>query len=556
MAKFRKHIGLTAKMKRYREVVSILVKHGFGEVFHVKYKVKHSGSDHEQGVYLDLSKWERIRVAIEELGTTFIKLGQMLSNRPDIMPEGLLVELRKLQESVPPFDGAQAQQIFFDDFKIQATDAFRSFNPQPIASASIAQVHEAELKTGERVAVKIQRPGISKQINTDVEIMFGILKLVEKHNQEIASLKLSNHLREFERSLRNELDFRIEAMNIERFRNNFADKKHFYIPKVHHGFVSQNVLTMEFIEGAVPTDFKALKKNQLSPAVIASRGTDFIIQQIFEFGFFHADPHAGNIRILKDNIICFLDYGMVGSILPRQRELLLEMIIAFIRQDTDALLDNLLTLCDRSLVENRDELERSLDELIAKFSYMPVKQIDSAEVLQEMMQLVYSYQLSLPGNFLMLAKSLVTIEGVARELLPEFNFKEQIKPYGKTLLKNKFDFKRLANEGFSTLLDSYKLMKNMPRYVKDILLLLKKGEVRVKIDFVEIQFFVKKLEQVFNRLSFSIIIAAMIVSSALLMHAGVPPLWNGISLIGAGGFLVSGFLVVAYYINAIFRNRI
>jgi len=555
MAVFKKHIGITSKMNRYREVVGILVKHGFGEIFHVKYKIK-SINSHEQGVYFELSRWERIRVAIEELGTTFIKLGQMLSNRPDVIPEGLLVELRKLQESVPSFRTEEAQQIFLDDFNQNVKEAFKYFNPDPIASASIAQVHEAILKTGEKVAVKIQRPGISKQIFTDIEIMQGILKLFEKHNHDIENLQLSNHIKEFERSLRNELDFRIEAMNIERFRKNFENNKHFYVPKVYHDIVSENVLTMEYIHGAVPTDFEALKRMNLDPAIIASRGTDYIIQQIFEYGFFHADPHAGNIRIMKDNVLCFLDYGMVGSILPRQRELLLEMIIAFIRQDSNALLDSLLSLCDRSLVENRDDLERSVDELVAKFSYMPVKQIDSGQIIQEMMDLVYTHQLTLPGNFLMLAKSLVTIEGVARELLPDFNFKEQIKPYGRNLLKSKFDIKKLTKEGISTFLDSYKLMKNMPRYIKDILILFKKGEISVRFDFKELHYVIRKLEQISNRLSFAIILAALILSSALIMHAGIPPLWQGISLIGAGGFLISGFMIIVYFMHAIFRNRV
>lgn len=555
MAFFRKNISLGSKMNRYRDVVSILVKHGFGEIFHVKYKIKNV-EDHEQDVYQRLSRWERIRVAIEELGTSFIKLGQMLSNRPDIIPEGLLVELRKLQESVPPFKGSEAEEIFLEEFGSSVKDEFKYFNSHPIASASIAQVHEAVLKTGEKVAVKIQRPGISKTIFTDIEIMYGILKLLEKHNKEIATLKLVNHIREFERSLRNELDFRIEAMNIERFRENFKNKKNFYVPKVYHDFVSQKVITMEYVEGVVPTDHKSLQEHGLDPEVIASRGTDYILQQIFEFGFFHADPHAGNIRIMDNNVICFLDFGMVGSILPKQRELMLEMIIAFIRQDTDTLLEAILTLCDRTLVENRDELERSVDEMLGKFSYMPVKEIDSAEIVQEIMNLVYTYQLSLPGNFLLLAKSLVTIEGVARELLPEFNFKDQIKPYGKELLKKKFDFKRLSNEAIGTLLDSYKLFKALPRYIRDIMVMVKKGQVNVQFEFRELSYVVRKMEQITNRISFSVVIAALILSSAIIIHAKMPPLWNDVSLFGIIGFVLALLITFILVINALFRNKL
>jgi len=348
-------------INRYREIIAILVKYGFGEVLAKLELQKHLEFGKGKSFVLGetaaeiaaVSHWARVRMALEELGPTFVKFGQMMSTRSDMIPHELITELEKLQEEVPPFSTEDAKRIIAEELNSSVDRIFMDFSGSSIAAASIAQVHKAVLPGGEEVAVKIQRPDIDKIIEADLEIMLHLATLAEKYLKETEAIDIVKLVEEFARVIRKELNFRIEAAYIERFANNFQDDTTIHVPKVYNGFSSGKVLTMEFIGGYKVTDITKteVREHGIDPKVVASRGLDLILKQIFEHGFFHADPHPGNIRVLDGNVICFLDYGMMGRLSARHREDLADIFIGIISRDEHKITKTILKLTGAAMSE-------------------------------------------------------------------------------------------------------------------------------------------------------------------------------------------------------------
>ncbi|MCD5406834.1 MAG: AarF/ABC1/UbiB kinase family protein [Desulfotomaculum sp.] len=548
---FRK-IGLISRayphMNRYREIISVLIKYGFGEIVtksHLdKYihRYKRKFSKQKDIDLVSLSRWERIRLILEELGPTFIKLGQIMSNRPDLLPQKLLDELEKLQDTVRSFSEEDAQKLIEKELGQPIATLFKKFTNTPLASASIAQVHRAVLTTGEKVVIKVQRPTIEQTIAVDLEIMLYIAGLIKKHIPETSIFNLEGIVKEFERTIKKEIDFTIEAVYLERFSSNLQNDSTVYVPKIHKKYSTKKIITMEFIDGIKISDTSSLLKSGANPKLIAARGAQLILKQTLEDGFFHADPHPGNLLVMNNNVICFLDFGMMGVLLPKHRKYIGDMIIGILDKDAAKIIKVLMQLSPHQQVENIEELEYLLFELIDQYAHLPLKNINMGKLLANILKIIINHNLEMPPNIYLLLKSLVTIEGVARKLDPDFNMLEHAQPFAQKLLWQRFGPQRLAKDIHSLATDYNNLLHNLPADTKAIIEKIKLGEINVILDQAELKQLLNNLDQVSNRISFAIVLASLIIGSSLIVLSQIPPHWNEIPIIGIVGFLSAGLM--------------
>lgn len=535
-------------INRYREIVTVLVRHGFGDLItganiekYVDFGRKLFPGKRE-GEVVSLSRWERIRMVLEELGPTSIKFGQIMSNRPDLVPQGLIVELKKLQSAVPPFPEQEAKKLVEEELGKPIVELFSHYTITPIASASIAQVHRAVLKNGKEVAVKVQRPGIEQIIETDIEIMFHLAALMEKYVEEIKLFNPVAVVAEFERSIKRELDFDIEAAAIERFGRNFQTDRTIYVPTVYRDYSTSKVLTMELMEGVKAASVEGLMAAGLDPKLLASRGADLVLKQIFEHGFFHADPHPGNLMALPGNIVCFLDYGMMGGVSMRDREYLSRIFTGVVNQDAARITRTLLQLSGNQHLKDAGKLEYEIHALLQQYSYRRLKSINIGVMLSQLISLIISFRLKAPPNFYLLTKAIITIEGVGRMLDPDFDMINHTKPFAKKLLKERINPLKLAKDLYLSAIDLSALLRDIPSDIREILTQIEEGKIRLAFEHKGLESMQETLNQISNRIAFAIVLAALVMSSALVVLAGIPPQWRGIPLIGIVGFLGAGVM--------------
>lgn len=535
-------------ISRYREIIAVLVKYGFGDLLARARLDKYVDLGRKVLVRKEgkktaaLSRWERMRMALEELGPTFVKAGQIMSSRPDLLPHELIVELEKLQDSVSPFSGEEAKRSVEQELGKPISDLFNEFMETPIASASIAQVHKAVLQGGEKVVVKVQRPRIEQIIEVDLEIMLHLATLMEKHLPGMDILNPVAIVKEFERTIRKEIDFTIEATHIERFGRNFRRVQTIHVPRVYRNYTTKKILTMEFIDGIKVSNIDALLRSGNDPKTIASRGTDLVLKQVFEHGFFHADPHAGNIMVLDNNTICFIDFGMMGRLLPKHGEYLGSIIVGIVDRDPKRITTTCLQLSDSRRMANIDQLEYQVGELVDQYSYLPLKDINMGQFLKEVIKLYVAYKLKMPPSLYLLAKALVSIEGVGRVLDPDFNMVEHTKPFAKKLLRARLSPRKLAKDSYLAAAEFSLLLRDLPSEIRDIIEQIKVGQLKIEFEHKGLEPLLRKGDQISNRIAFAIVLASLVIGSSLIVLAGMPPKWKGIPIIGILGFLAAGIM--------------
>lgn len=532
---------------RYGEIVSVLVKYGFGDLlsrlniekylsvgkrlFRVKQR-KHIEA---------ISRWDRVRMALEELGPTFIKLGQFASNRPDVLPPELIASLEKLQDSVPPFPECEAVMIIENELGKPVWELFDNFSEKPIASASIAQVHKASLKSGQEVAVKVQRPKIQDQVLTDLEIMYHLAVLLEKHIQGMEVINPTQLVDEFSNAIKKELDFTIESMHINHFTDNFKYDPTVYIPKVYHEYTSKKVIVTEFINGIKISNVHDLLETGLDPKIISSRGANAVLKQIFEHGFFHADPHAGNILVKENNVICFLDLGMTGILTPSSRERLSSIIVGIANRNPQRIVNTLYDMSNYQL-ERKEDLEYEIAELIEEYASRTLGQINIGDVLNRLSKLLVVHRLRIIPGFYLLVKAMVTMEGIGFKLNPNFNMMEHLEPYAKKLISEQFGPVHLAQEGIETFQELFFLFRDLPSETRDIIQLVKNGKVRIEFVHRGLDPVLRKFDQLVNRMVFGLVLASLIIGSSIVVLSNIPPKIYGLPVIGIGGFLAAGLM--------------
>jgi ubiquinone biosynthesis protein len=535
-------------LNRYRHILAVLLKHGFGEL------VESLKIDQylEVGLQLiskkkapreePLSRPQRLRMALEELGPTYIKLGQVLSTRPDLIPIEFTAELSRLQDSVPSFAFDEAEAILQRELGAPSAVVFDRFDREPAASASIGQVHRARLKNGEEVAVKIQRPGIRALIEVDLEIMLHLATLAERHVEELALHRPVKIVEEFARTLEKEIDFRIEAANIDRIAQGFLDDPTVYIPAVFREVSTGCVLTTEYVDGIKISSVDQLAAAGYDLRLLCSRGADIVLKQVFQHGFFHADPHPGNIFALPGNVICLLDFGMVGVVDRQTREVFVELVDSVVRRNEARAAQVLLQLTSWEHPPDLRQLERELSEFMGRHLFRPLKDIEVGKLLQDLLEIVARFRLRLPPDIFLMVKAVSTVEAVGRVLDPEFDMIAKAAPFIEEVMMERFNPQRVAEDAGDLAARMLKFLHQFPKDLLDLAGLMRQQKLSLLLKHDGLEKILATHDQISNRISFAIIIAALIVGSALIVISKTPPLFYGISLIGIIGFLAAALM--------------
>ncbi|MEX2594017.1 MAG: AarF/ABC1/UbiB kinase family protein [Anditalea sp.] len=543
-------------LARYAEIIKVLIKYGFDDIASSLRKKENSTiskmllSKDKEGTIKEISRWRRIRMMLEELGTTFIKLGQMLSGRPDLVPEELIEELERLQDLTPTFEGSLAVQIIEENLGRPLGEMFKSFDSTPLASASIGQVHRAALQDGTEVIIKVQRPDIHNQIEVDMDILRALAKYAEKYKEEFKYYNPTAIVEALERTLELELDYQHETSNILRFRQNRDNgQTDIIVPEVYAEYSSNRVLTMGFIEGFKINNLKAYVLNDISPKDVAKKVMNSFFQQVFVDGFFHADPHPGNVFVNKEGGLCFLDYGMMGQVPERDKELLGDLFIAIEIRDSDRILESLKALSRIDFVEDEIGLQGEIETLLNNYYSADLKDIHLTELLEKFRGIILKYRLQIPADFFLLFKALSSMENNVRVLYPDVPLLDYLRPYARKLIMKKLNPYRRLKALYLTLYDFAELLQNFPGDVRKIMGKLKHGSLKVEIEHIGLSELRVSLEEISNRISLSILIAAMIIGSSLIVNAKIPPFINGIPILGLIGFIVAvilaGWLIIS-----------
>jgi ubiquinone biosynthesis protein len=549
-------------LNRYRQILGILFSYGFGEIIELlridqyldiglQLISKNRGDRIEK-----LSRSERIRMAIEELGPTYIKLGQVLSTRPDLIPAEFVTELTRLQDNVQPFDFPETEKIILSEFGIPFDALFESLEKTPVASASIAQVYRAESKEGEILAVKVQRPGIKRIIEVDLEIMLHLATLMERNIEEFALHRPVRVVEEFTKVLENEIDFTIEAASMERIAAMFLNDPAVYIPKVFRDKSSTAVLTMEMVEGIKITHVEAIEAAGLDRRLLTVRGADVCLKQIFQYGFFHADPHPGNIYALPGNVICLLDFGMVGTVDQRTREDFVELVDSIVHHHSSRAVQVLLRITEWDKEPDLRAFEKDVSEFMGRHLCKPLRDIKIGRLLQHLLEISAVHGLRIPANIFLMLKALGTVEGIALVLDPEFDMVSHAAPYIRKVKLARLHPERIAGDVLQMASQFMDFLGRFPQDILEISRLIRQQKLTIKIEQTGLNTLLATQDQISNRIAFSIIIAALIIGSALIVISETPPLVYGISFIGFIGFIAAALMGIWLLVAIIKKGKL
>ncbi|MDV7139810.1 AarF/ABC1/UbiB kinase family protein [Maribacter sp. TH_r10] len=549
------------KLKRYNRLFNVLAKYGFDQVLansgiRRMFPEAYFKKRNEKTIKTEsLSAYERIRMVLEELGPTYVKLGQIFSNREDMLPPALIKELEKLQDHVPKLKDFDVYEAIENGLKIKGMDHFIFIEAEPIAAASLAQVHKAQLLNGKLVALKIQRPNILETINADIAVMKQVAKSLEKYSAQAKAFQPMRIIATFEKSIHQELHFLREIDNMERFAKNFENNGIMYVPKVYREYSTDSIICMEFISGIKISETDTLKKWNIDCKSVGQVGVDLYLQQVLEHGFFHADPHPGNIFVLPEQgRICFIDYGMMGYLLPKDKEALEELLLYFTQKDIKKLIPVLEKIAVKTEIPDYTKLEDDLYDLVQSISDTSIRNIKLGETLSQFKSVLFRNNIILSHNLYLLIRALIIIEGVGLKLDPEFNITENLKPYVSQLARKKYSLKRLVKKNMLRFKDYNTLIDNLPEDINAILKKIKEGKLVVIHEHKGLKEFQVASNKAINRLVFAVIIAALSIGSSILVLAQMPPMINGVPLLGAIGFVISALLGF-YVVISIFRNK-
>ena len=521
---------------RLSEIGRVATRHGFGYVLDRR-RTAAPDAPSDRG--------RRLREMLDELGPTFVKFGQLLSTRPDVVPADIVEELRKLQDDVSPFPIEQAQQVVKEDLDLTVEQAFASFEEQPIAAASIGQVHRATLPNGDEVVVKVQRPTAPRQIESDLALMRSAARFVRDRVRALDFIDAEALVDEFARSIRSELDYMHEARNAETFRRNFAGSEQVVVPKVYWRYTTKRVLTLERIEG---TQLRMVILEGRSPEErrdLAYRISDTWMTMIFRHGFFHGDPHPANVLVLEDGRVGLIDFGLAGSMTDEDMARLTRLFIDAATENIAALPRRLTELGVRYPKEREEEFRSRLRELFDRYYGVRLSDLDQVQVMREAFQLIYAMNLHLPTRFVLLDKAIATLGAVGADLYPDFNVFEVAKPYARGLMVERFTPRRMAQRAQREARDLAGIARELPYQVSDILQEMRAGQIEIGFVHKGLDEFMHRLDVVANRLVVALVVAGGLLGSSLIgIFAEGGPHLLGLHVVSVFGFLFSGLLGV------------
>jgi ubiquinone biosynthesis protein len=538
-------------LRRYQHIVGVFVRHGFG--FALSQITLIPASRREQ---LTSPPPETLpvhfRKALEELGPTFVKLGQMLSTRPDLLPPSYLNELTKLQDTVPPVEWQAIRAVIEEELTESPEEVFWTIDPEPMAAASLGQVHGATLRGGQEVVVKVQRPGILGTIKTDLEILQDLAHHAQRHTSIGQLYRFEEIAEEFADTLRAELDYRREGRNADRLRSNFADEDFLHIPQVYWEHTTKRVLVLERIFGIKIDDIPAIEAAGYSRERIANHAARLIIQEVLQDGFFHADPHPGNFVVMENEVIGAMDFGMVGYLTHEDRQNLIRIYTVAVRFDVEGVVDELIHIGAAPPSVNRRALGRDVERLLRRYYSVPLKDVRANEVINQVMPIMFEHHLQLPTNLWLLAKTLAMMEGIGKQLDPDFDIFKFSKPYVTRLLLGMFiPSRRSLESALRRGMVWNDLLVALPRTGLTLLDRIEKGQpISMKLDLDRHS--VKQLDRMVTRLALSLIVLGMIVGTALVVPATAGGS-SALQVIVAVGFVIS-LALGAWVILSIIRG--
>lgn len=538
-------------IQRYRQIAEVFIRNGFGylldklDLYHLiplKNRVQKWKGAETPG------QGKRLRRTLEQLGPTFIKLGQVLSMRSDLFPREIRMELEKLQDEVQPVEFSAIQRVIRIESDRDLSEIFAEFDETPLAAASIGQVHRARLKSGEIVVVKVQRPGIERKIRVDLEIMRNLAMMIkDRMNQEF--FDPVEIIQEFNRAFRAELDYLNEARNAERFYRNMEKIPGVVVPKVYWSYTTQRMLVMEYVEGCKVAEVPPEERPQLAKTVARS-----FLNQILHDGFFHGDPHPGNLFIGKDQEIIYLDFGLMGEIDERSRDQFARLFLAVLRKDTSGVVDAFTKLgVMRTSMQETEPFKREIGVLIEKYYNVKLKEIKIGDLFDEIMEIARKYGVHFPSDFILLGKAIITLEGVVRTLDPALNILEMAKPFALKLIQQRLNPRRVLNNLVKGSNSFFNQARALPEDLHRIFEKILDDNLEIKFKHQNLENVTSKMDIVVNRLVVGLIVSALFVGSSLTIQAEIGPQFQGVSTIGFAGYLMAGILGV-WLVIAILRS--
>jgi ubiquinone biosynthesis protein len=543
----------SGNLRRFSQIGRVLVRHGFGFVFDVRRERREKKGLQE---FLAPNFGVRLRQTLDDLGPTFVKFGQLLSTRSDILPEGVLFELQKLQDTAKPMPAEVAQVIIERELGAPVEEVFASFDPVPLGSASIGQVHQAVLRSGEVVAIKVQRPEAPGRVESDLELMREFADFLDRRLGQRILVDVRSLVAEFETVIRRELDYTAEAEHARRFVANFADTP-VVIPKVYLELSTPHILTLQYVEG---TRFRDIRPLLLTPSErrrVASMGADAIFRMAFEDGFFHGDPHPGNLLLTPDGDLALLDFGMIGYLSRGDIEALSRLFIAVVQRDAAAALRGLESLGVRYATEVRGDLARDLREFLNKYSGLSVGEVTLGQALSELIALARRYRLRMPPVFPLLTKALVTAEGVARSIDPTINVYEVARPYAQRLLLERYDPESALGGARELVIEYARYVEDYPEQLRQLLREVADGELEVQLRHGGLDDLIGEVDVLANRLVFAVVTGALLLGSCVLgvFDRGGPHVpYVGVPVVSFAGFTLA-LVMGSILLLIIFRSE-
>jgi ubiquinone biosynthesis protein len=533
------HLRHVTRLPRYGDILRVLVKFGFEDIVErtgfrklLGDKMMPGKKDKPGEEIHTMTPPERLRVAFQELGPTFVKIGQLLAARSDIMPEEYRKELARLHDDAAPFAYEKVEKILRQELGKPLEELFRGFEEKPLAAASIAQVHEAITLDGKRVVVKVQRPGVERIIKDDLDILVHATSFLERQWQSLQVQHPSRLAEELAPTLHKELNFRIEAGHIEQFAHLFRDDPTIYVPGVYHDLTTRKVLTMDYVDGVKVARLDTLGEDAYSKKEVAQRLANLVLEQVLVHGFFHADPHPGNLFIMEDNVICYIDFGMMGRMDRKSREAFANLLWAIARRDEIRATDAILNLTEHDRDPDRRSLEIDVADFISRHFYRPASQMEFGAMLQNLLSNSSRHKLWIPTEVYLMLKAFSTMEDVVRRMNPDFDLVEAATPHVVQARMQRFQPIRMTEEIYDTGSDFMDLAKAMPSEIRTILRLIRRGKLEVGLELDTLEPLLEQLVQSANRLAYALTLAAIVVASSIIIHSNTEPKWHNLPLLG------------------------
>ena len=551
-------LSVVRDLPRLHEIATVMIRYGWGDLVRV---LGISGALERAGRVLhwhstsEISQLDasiRIRRALEELGPTFVKLGQVLSTRVDMFPPHWIAEFEKLHNQVPAVPYEVLHPYLVQAIGGEPAEVFAEFSTAPLAAASVAQVHRATLKDGTRVVVKIRRPGIENVIAADLRILEHAAKLLESEMPDSRRYDPVHMVAQFGRSLNRELDLAKEARNIDQFARNFADDPNVEIPRVYWEFTNNRVNVQEEIVGLAGGDNDRLRAAGLDPRALAARGADTVLRMVLEHGYFHADPHPGNVLFLPANRIGMIDFGMVGILTSPRRHQIVDLLHALTRKDEQRLLQVLLDWSGESLTDE-DRLAYDVAELLQSYDNLQLKDVKLGELLNDVTAVMRDNDLILPADLTLLFKTLITLEGLGQQLDPEFHMVDNVTPFVERIIHQRFTPRALLARGRKSLRETLEVMADLPRDLRHLLQDARRGRMKIDLDLKRLDEFGHQLDRSSNRLTMGILTASLVIGSSIIMTVEGGPQLFGLPFFGLLGFLIA-FVNSLWIILSIWRS--